>query len=93
MIEETGIKPTVGRLLYIQQFKHKDWEHLEFFFDITNSDDYAHVNLDATTHGALEIAEIGFIDPKTEHILPTFLTTQNLVIDAEAGLEKIFDSL
>jgi ADP-ribose pyrophosphatase YjhB (NUDIX family) len=92
MIEETGIKPVVGNLLYIQQFEHKEWEHLEFFFHITNSDDYENVDIDKTTHGAIEIAEIGFINPAECTLLPIFLTKQDLVSDAEQSVTKFFNN-
>src|ERR1700694_2984580 len=69
MIEETGIKPTIGRLVLIQQFATKDYanhgvqEQLEFFFLIENADDYRVIDLESTSHGKLEVAEFGFVDP------------------------------
>jgi len=93
MTEETGIKPVIGNLLYIQQFAHKDWEHLEFFFHITNADDYAHIDLDKTTHGAVEIAEIDFIDPAAHTLMPMFLRVQDIVADAASGVTQVFDNL
>lgn len=78
MIEETGIKPVVGNLLYVQQFMHGEKDYLEFFFHITNSEDYLSIDLSKTTHGLEEIEEIGFIDPATTHVLPEFLKTENL---------------
>lgn len=78
MVEETGIKPVVGNLLYVQQFTHGDKDYLEFFFHIMNGEDYLHVDLSKTTHGLEEIEEIGFIDPTTAHILPEFLKTEPL---------------
>jgi ADP-ribose pyrophosphatase YjhB (NUDIX family) len=78
MIEETGIAPKIGKLLFIQQFTHPDYkskEHLEFFFLIENTADYESIDLAATTHGALEIARADFIDPKENAILPAFLAT------------------
>lgn len=92
LIEETGVKPIVGKLLYIQQFQHKDWEHLEFFFHILNGGDYEHINLAATTHGAIEIAEINFIDPAAHTVLPVFLAKADLVSDATNGIAKIFNN-
>ena len=77
MIEETGIAPKIGKLLFIQQFTHPDYkskEHLEFFFLIENTADYESIDLTATTHGALEIARADFIDPKESFILPTILS-------------------
>ena len=85
MIEETGVKPEIGRLLFIQQFTesgeqsaHGPNEQLEFFFLITNWQDYQHVNLEQTSHGVEEVAECGFVDPKTTRILPSYLTEVDL---------------
>lgn len=75
MMEETGIAPKVGKLLFIQQFVLPSGvEEIDFLFHIENPEDYAEIDLTKTTHGTLEIAEIGFIDPRTSPILPTFLT-------------------
>lgn len=85
MIEETGVKPTIGKLLFIQQFtdtnpssKHGVTEQLEFFFAITNWRDYRHIDLEQTSHGVEEVAECGFVDPKTTQILPGYLTEVDL---------------
>ncbi|MBC7764389.1 NUDIX domain-containing protein [Microbacteriaceae bacterium] len=78
MIEETGIAPTIGKLLFMQQFHDGEKEQLEFFFHITNSDDYTVIDLTATSHGELEIGQCGFIDAKTENILPAFLQTVDI---------------
>ena len=85
MIEETGVKPEIGKLLFVQQFadtnsssKHGDCEQLEFFFLITNWQDYQNIDLEKTSHGVEEVAECGFVDPKTARILPSYLTEVNL---------------
>ena len=78
MAEETGVRPDVGNLLYVQQFTYNDKDYLEFFFHVTNSEDYLHIDLSKTTHGAEEIAEIGFVNPAATKILPEFLTTELL---------------
>ena len=85
MIEETGVKPTIGKLLFIQQFtdtnpssKYGMAEQLEFFFSIINWQDYQHINLEKTSHGVEEVAECGFVDPKTTQILPHYLTEVDL---------------
>lgn len=78
MIEETGIKPVVGSLLYVQQFVQGEREFIEFFFHITNSEDYLHIDLSKTTHGEEEIEEIGLVDPATTYVLPKFLSTVDL---------------
>jgi 8-oxo-dGTP diphosphatase len=78
MIEETGIAPKIGKLLFIQQFHDGKKEQLEFFFHIENPEDYHTIDLTATTHGVQEIAHVEFIDPSAEHLLPAFLQTTNI---------------
>lgn len=91
LIEELGVKPVVGNLLYIQQFEHDGTEHLEFFFHVANAQDYKNIDLSTTTHGAIEIAEINFIDPLASTLLPAFLTQQNIAADVANGQTKFFN--
>jgi 8-oxo-dGTP pyrophosphatase MutT (NUDIX family) len=91
MLEETGIAPEIGELLYIQQFFFGDREYLEFFFHVTNSLDYVEVDLSKTSHGEIEIEEIAFVDPAATHVLPKFLTTEPLTVHAGSSKgPKIF---
>ena len=83
MIEETGIAPRIGDLLFVQQFSflHHSGEmreQLEFFFHIKNPEDYRVVDLAATSHGTIELADCKYIDPRQENILPAFLRTVDL---------------
>jgi len=73
LIEETGVAPTIGKLLFIQQYRDEKREYLEFFFNVTNVDDFEEIDLASTTHGDKEIAEYGFIDPTQVNLLPAFL--------------------
>jgi ADP-ribose pyrophosphatase YjhB (NUDIX family) len=94
MVEETGIKPMVGNLLYVQQFAFEGKDYLEFFFHITNSEDYLHIDLTKTTHGMEEIEEIKFIDPAVIRVLPEFLGTEPLGIHATAnGATKVISRM
>lgn len=78
MIEETGVAPEIGRLLFIQQyadsanFSYDEEEQLEFFFHIKNADDYETID-ESASHFDAEIFSCEFVDPKTEHVLPKFL--------------------
>lgn len=82
MIEETGVAPEIGRLLYVQQYAEDGTEFLEFFFHIINAQDYEHeIDLASTSHGSIEVAEHGFIDVKRERVLPEFLQTVDLEAD------------
>ena len=83
MIEETGIAPKIGKLLFIQQFQMQRYdgstrEELEFFFHIENPEDYKTVDLASTSHGEHELTKTEFIDPRKEYLLPAFLTTVNI---------------
>ena len=74
LVEETGVVPTVGRLLFILQFVNDfGVEVVDFFFHIENPEDYTNVDLTKTTHGVREIAECGFFVPKDSTIRPSFL--------------------
>jgi ADP-ribose pyrophosphatase YjhB (NUDIX family) len=85
MIEETGIAPIIGRLLFIQQFHDGNREQMEFFFHVTNADDYdTTIDLSATSHGELEVSRCQFIDPTSSNILPEFLQT----IDIRSYIEN-----
>lgn len=84
LIEETGITPVIGKLLFVEQFRHDTKEFLEFFFHIENPEAYETIDLAETSHGLLEISRCEFIDPKTANVLPSFLQA----IDIEAYLRQ-----
>jgi 8-oxo-dGTP pyrophosphatase MutT (NUDIX family) len=74
LVEETGIKPIVGDLLYVHQIGSKiGFGAPEFFFYVENGNDYLNIDLLNTSHGELEIAEISFRNPKDTELLPSFL--------------------
>ena len=78
MMEETGIAPRIGKLLFIQQYQDGEREFLEFFFHIENPEDYEIIDLAATSHGPLEIKKVEFVSPKEHNVLPAFLQTIDL---------------
>ena len=79
MIEETGIDPKIGRLLFVQQFSEDgEKEQMEFFFLIENPEDYGSIDLTTTTHGDIEIEHVEFVDPAASVVLPAFLQTIDL---------------
>lgn len=79
--------------MYVQQFalENEGTEFLEFFFHVTNGEDYLNIDLSKTTHGEQEIAEIGFVDPRQSQVLPTFLATEPLA-EKTQGPTIVFDS-
>lgn len=78
LIEETGVAPKIGKLLFVQQFNDGTKELLEFFFHIENPDDYLNLDIAATTHGLLETVRTEFVDPRAHNVLPDFLQSEDI---------------
>ncbi len=78
VIEETGVTPIVGPLLFVQQYQMNDVESIEFFFHVTNTEDFMNIDTSTTTHGEEEIAEIEFVDPSSSDVQPAFLKEVDL---------------
>lgn len=79
MIEELGIKPIIGRLLYINNFVSSDFIHsIEFFFEIINSADYLNIKSLDGSHKH-ELAEICWVEKgeKKEIVPPVILVDLN----------------
>ncbi len=82
MLEETGVAAEIGRLLYVQQFTHGHTEYIEFFFEVTNVDDYVGRDLTNGSHSQEEIAVIEFVDPgQVDDIKPAFFAERDLESD------------
>ncbi len=89
IIEELGIEPVIGNLLYLQQFIHDDTEQLEFFFHVTNTEDFFDIDLSKASHGAIEIEQVDFIDPSAQTVLPKFLSLEPLAEHALSSASPI----
>lgn len=76
--EELGVRPDVGRLLFMQQFvfnhrNGKQSEQMELFFHVTNTGDFQrNIDLSAAEYGH-ELTRVAFIDPAVSYLLPDFL--------------------
>lgn len=71
LVEELGVLPEVGKLLYINTFvDDKKDEYVEFFFEIKNGGEYLNIDELERTH-AHELAEILWVFPNDNiEILP-----------------------
>jgi ADP-ribose pyrophosphatase YjhB (NUDIX family) len=71
LVEELGVAPAVGRLLYVYSFVHnEEKQSIEFFFEIVNGVDYMHHEEKDKSH-AHEIAETVWVGKEDEvQILP-----------------------
>lgn len=74
LIEELGVEPQIGRLLYVNTFLDDgNVQPMEFFFEVTNAEEYEDVSGLPRTH-AHELASIEWIDPSTDaHLRPVEL--------------------
>lgn len=72
IMEELGIKPEIGRLLFSNTFIEKNMnQSLEFIFEIINGKDYLNLDNVERTH-AHELVDICWIEKDGDlHILPT----------------------
>lgn len=91
IIEETGITPTIGSLLFVQQYLDDHTEQLELFFHIKNADDFENIDLASTSHGAVEIERFAFIDPKAETVLPAFLGAIDIAAEIQNPDAQFFN--
>ncbi|MFA6301267.1 MAG: NUDIX domain-containing protein [Candidatus Paceibacterota bacterium] len=69
IIEELGVKPEIGKLLYVNTFAHEDGRHyVEFFFEVTNGNEYHNLEKLTRSH-AHEITEIVWVNPSDNIIV------------------------
>lgn len=71
-VEELGVMPEIGRLLYISTFVEdkKSKQHVEFFFEVKNGKDYLNIDGLERTH-AHELVEMLWVSPDSDiKILP-----------------------
>ncbi len=81
IVEELGVEPKIGRLLYVNTFMDGDrGQPVEFFFEVSNGADYKDLEKLSGTHDH-EIAEIFWASPTDDvRILP-----QELAEDFRVG--------
>lgn len=65
IVEELGIEPVLGRLLYINNFTEENQQSIEFFFEIKNGEEFMKWNEKNRSH-AHELAEVRWISPTDE---------------------------
>lgn len=59
--EELGIKPEIGRLMYINLYSENENDYIEFFFEVKNSQDYLDIHKFNGTHSN-ELIEIVWVN-------------------------------
>lgn len=77
MIEETNIEPEIGNLLFVQQIQFEDrCLPPEFFFHVTNGEDYLEHDVANSSHGNHELAAIDWVDVTQIEVRPDFMKTK-----------------
>jgi len=70
IIEELGVRPEIGQLLYINTFNDGETQASEFFYEITNNLDYINIENLKGTHG-FELSKIVWLDRESnEKVFP-----------------------
>lgn len=64
LIEELGVKPIIGRLLFVYTYTKEERHFVEFFFEIKNGSEYLLHEEKEKSH-AYEIEEVLWVDSKS----------------------------
>jgi ADP-ribose pyrophosphatase YjhB (NUDIX family) len=76
LVEELGVRPLVGQLLYVQQlWRGPGEQRVEFFFLVNNPEDYESADISKTTHGPAELSDMAFRE-LDDTVLPHFLAEE-----------------
>lgn len=66
LIEELGVEPVIGSLIYTQEFVRPDGTTtFDFWYEIKNGADYLDVDISKCSHG-FEHSEVGFYDENSK---------------------------
>ncbi len=65
ILEELGVKPEIGRLLYINTFDDGETQATEFFYEILNVADYKDIENLKGTH-SFELSKIVWLDRSSD---------------------------
>ena len=76
MVEELGVEPVIGRLLYVNTFVDKrERQSIDFFFEVTNAEAFLNHHENDRSH-AHELAEVLWVSPTDDvRILPEKFAT------------------
>jgi len=70
MVEELGVKPEIGRLLYIHTFDDGETQVTEFLYEVVNVNDYKNIENMKGTH-SFELSKVVWLDRGSkEKVLP-----------------------
>ena len=65
IVEELGVNPTIGKLLYVHTYTDKGVQPIEFFYEVLNGENYLNTETLKGIH-AHEIAEIRWVGKDEE---------------------------
>lgn len=67
MVEELWIVPKIWKLLYVHKFQQENRNTTDYWYHITNSEDFFEINLNKTTHW-FELSEVRYIPIPQLHL-------------------------
>lgn len=77
LVEEINVTPKIGNLLFLQQIKQKDgYSPPEFFFHVSNPEDFIKHDLYGSSRGEAELEGIDWIDVADAAVLPEFMSAE-----------------
>jgi len=80
---QTGVTPSIDRLSYILQYRHKSTERLEMFFNVSNAAAYKESALKHRVKKSNLLDEISYVKPRGNPALkPEFLRTERIIDSA-----------
>lgn len=77
IVEELGVEPVLGRLLYVHTFVRDEIQSIEFFFEVTNGAAYVDFEKNERSH-AFEVHGAEWVGPDTQLIVRPALIADNL---------------
>jgi len=84
VLEQTGVVPAVGRLVYILQYHSKSTERLEMFFNVSNAADYKEKDLKDKIKVSKALDGIRYVEPKgNQDLRPEFLQAEPVIDTAK----------
>lgn len=80
VLDQTRVKPAIGNLKYIVQYRHKKTEHLDMFFYVTNPGTFIESELQANLKKLNSVDEMSYIRPEgNSELRPQFLQSEPII--------------
>ena len=89
VVEELGIEPVIGRVLFVNSFVSAGVQSIEFFFEVTNAADYLELENTHRTH-AHEIDEYVWVSPGDDATIKPTKFAEHFFSGAAMPVQTVF---